>query len=112
MIEEAADDYDWRREVLLLTSQLELLKWEETKAQLLVKTSELKDEIKICSSHLKEVAKKVKAKFFEDIMKHINPSRIWDIVEWTKLCRQVANIILTDGQSQVASDPDKVTKIL
>ncbi|EKM56464.1 uncharacterized protein PHACADRAFT_91700, partial [Phanerochaete carnosa HHB-10118-sp] len=68
-------------------------------------------KIKNASNRLRAAAKRAKRDFFEGVLKHTHPSRIWNNVEWMKPQKQVTNVALTNSQGDIVTDSKGVGEI-
>lgn len=67
--------------------------------------------VKRAQVELKRTTRRAKKGFFDRIIEEMKPQRVWDLVEWTKPCKQNANITLTDASGKEAETAEEVGAI-
>ncbi|KIP08670.1 hypothetical protein PHLGIDRAFT_68997, partial [Phlebiopsis gigantea 11061_1 CR5-6] len=88
-------DLDWHWEVVRLTGAI----------------AALSARIERAEKRMKGAVRRAKRQFFDDIMEKTHPSRIWDLVGWTKPRRLTTTTGLVDRDGQPADKPEQLASI-
>lgn len=88
-------DLEWHREVVRLTKRIAVA---DARLDRLLK-------------RMKGAVRRAKRQFFDSIMEKTHPSRIWDMVGWTRLRKMAATTGLVDQDGQPADQPEKLARV-
>ncbi|KIP01610.1 hypothetical protein PHLGIDRAFT_38563, partial [Phlebiopsis gigantea 11061_1 CR5-6] len=88
-------DLNWHREVIRLTRLI----------------AGLSGQIDRSARRLKGAVRRAKRQFFDAIMEKTHPSRIWDLVAWTRPRRLATTTGLVDREGEPADGPERLAEV-